>query len=288
MVSSVFSQNVFDTDFPSGFPPGFSANDFQEHGAFTKALDLYRSSLLELNGDQAIRILLGEKELLDKYLDIFSLGKINRKQYRLIRNMIYAKYGYIFKTPDLARYFSRYDWYKPVYANVDNLLTAVDRYNLKIIQAFESMSENTSTVSWNHRRTGIWQASPMMAAGWSSRFVIYPDNRLEYYDSQMRQLPLRVGMTGLYTIKGNVLEFHVNKMFFSVHDSTIEANGVSGYSWENSNQNTITFVKPIIYRFPVSAIFTKNFGPDDDSTRETITFGGQEYYKMSDNVEDRF
>jgi hypothetical protein len=280
LVSNVFAQNLLNENFPS--------DDFQKQFTLSEALDIYRLSSQELSNDKAIRILLGEKELLDDYVDIFSLGKINKKYYRIIRNMIYAKYGYIFNTPELANFFSRYDWYKPAYTNVDSRLTAIDKYNIKIVQAFESMNENTSTISWNNRKTGIWQTSPAMAAGWSDRFVIYADNRLEYYDSQMRQLPLRVGMTGVYTIKGNVLEFQVNKMIYLMTDSEIEVNGMSGYAWENSKSNTIIFEKPIIYKFPVTVIFSKEFGKNNELTRETITFGGQEYYKLSDNVNDKF
>jgi hypothetical protein len=57
---------------------------------------------------------------------------------RLKRNEIFAKHGYIFKSKDLADYFSKYDWYKPTNHNVDSLLTETDRANIKIITEIEN------------------------------------------------------------------------------------------------------------------------------------------------------
>ncbi|GHT90907.1 hypothetical protein FACS1894140_0400 [Spirochaetia bacterium] len=274
----VFGQNLLDIDYP--------ANDFQEEFTVKEALSIYNNSLQVLTNDKIIKILLGEKSLLQYPLNIFSLANIDSKYYRLIRNMIFAQYGYIFKSQDLSRFFSKYEWYKPVNSNVDNFLTDVDRRNIERVQSFESMNINNRNIAWDNTRIGIWQDLPAMAAGWADRFVIYSDNRMEFYDSQMRQLGIRFGMTGTYLIKGNVLEFTVNKIIYRDFDLEIGVSGASGYSWENSPRNTITLEKPIVYKFPVTAIETKIMG--HEFTRSVIKIGGSEFYKMRDDVNDKF
>jgi YARHG domain len=43
----------------------------------------------------------------------FDKNKRSKSDYRLIRNEVYARHGYIFKDKDLGDYFSKMKWYKP-------------------------------------------------------------------------------------------------------------------------------------------------------------------------------
>jgi hypothetical protein len=106
----------------------------------------------------------------------------------------------------------------------------------------------------------------------------------------MGQLNIRTGMTGTYQIRGNVLEFTVNEIIYRDIDLEIEVSGAFGYSWENYKPNTMTLEKPIIYKFPITAIETKTmtFGKNYELTRNVIKIGGIEYYKMTDDVNDKF
>lgn len=40
-------------------------------------------------------------------------GEYSKEDLRLLRNTIYAQYGYVFKSKDLQDYFSRFEWYMP-------------------------------------------------------------------------------------------------------------------------------------------------------------------------------
>jgi YARHG domain len=51
----------------------------------------------------------------------------------IMRNKIFARYGYKFKNIYLLHYFSQFDWYKPTHDNVDKMLTEIDNENLDII-----------------------------------------------------------------------------------------------------------------------------------------------------------
>lgn len=56
---------------------------------------------------------------------------------RLMRNSIFARHGYIFKSDDLTEYFSNFPWYKPTSPNVDNLLSPLEKENIAYIKKFE-------------------------------------------------------------------------------------------------------------------------------------------------------
>lgn len=56
---------------------------------------------------------------------------------RIMRNEIFAVHGYIFHSEDLAQYFKMQPWYKPLYQNVDDKLTDIDKFNIDLIKEFE-------------------------------------------------------------------------------------------------------------------------------------------------------
>ncbi len=57
---------------------------------------------------------------------------------RILRNSIFAKHGYIFKSNDLKKYFSQYSWYKARYSNVDKKITSIERQNIALLKSMEN------------------------------------------------------------------------------------------------------------------------------------------------------
>lgn len=57
---------------------------------------------------------------------------------KIMRNEIYARHGYIFKTADMRAYFSRQSWYRPQASDVAGRLSGVERRNTQLIQQYES------------------------------------------------------------------------------------------------------------------------------------------------------
>lgn len=71
------------------------------------------------------------------YSDISGLSKA---ELRILRNYIYAANGYIFKSPDLREYFSRFSWYSPRYSNegvVWDNFSAIEKHNVQFIKSYE-------------------------------------------------------------------------------------------------------------------------------------------------------
>ncbi|MBC6411257.1 MAG: YARHG domain-containing protein [Ekhidna sp.] len=59
----------------------------------------------------------------------------------IMRNEIFAEYGYKFKTKKWQTYFSQMDWYDPRFENVDDQLTDIDRHNIKVILGMRKKME---------------------------------------------------------------------------------------------------------------------------------------------------
>lgn len=62
----------------------------------------------------------------------------SKKDLRLMRNEIYARYGYIFKVGgDMDLHFTEQDWYRPVYREVEQWFTKIEKHNIRSIQKAE-------------------------------------------------------------------------------------------------------------------------------------------------------
>jgi len=56
---------------------------------------------------------------------------------KVMRNEIFARYGYKFKTADMADFFGTQDWYMPQYDDVTSKLTEIELINIALIQVLE-------------------------------------------------------------------------------------------------------------------------------------------------------
>ena len=66
------------------------------------------------------------------------LANKSRRELKIMRNKIFAKYGYRFiEGGEMDKYFRSQDWYKPTRENVDKYLTDIEKANIKLIQAAE-------------------------------------------------------------------------------------------------------------------------------------------------------
>jgi hypothetical protein len=67
---------------------------------------------------------------------------ISNEDLDVMRNEIFAEYGFIFKTPKWNEYFRTKPWYKPQYDNVDQYLTETDKANIKFIVDYQRLHKN--------------------------------------------------------------------------------------------------------------------------------------------------
>lgn len=78
---------------------------------------------------------LSERRLVEEDL----VGK-TKKELEIMRNSIYARYGYKFKREDLLDYFSQYSWYNPITNDMGaiyNKMNDNEKYNIEFIKKHE-------------------------------------------------------------------------------------------------------------------------------------------------------
>ena len=77
-------------------------------------------------------------------LSYSSLKEKSLIELKIMRNEIFARYGYSFKKEgEMDLYFSQQDWYRPQYQNVDAFLTDVEKKNVEMIRKVELEKKNS-------------------------------------------------------------------------------------------------------------------------------------------------
>ena len=62
---------------------------------------------------------------------------LSKRELRLMRNEIFARHGYIFKSEDLQDYFKKKSWYIPQYDDVSDKLSSIEKQNIEFIKKHE-------------------------------------------------------------------------------------------------------------------------------------------------------
>lgn len=105
-----------------------SENNFEEYSEENN--DEYRAN------SKDYETILSERKLL-----VSDLSHKNRKELEIMRNSIYARYGYKFSREDLYDYFSQFSWYNPYTSDMSeiyNQMSSVEQYNVKFIKEYET------------------------------------------------------------------------------------------------------------------------------------------------------
>lgn len=76
----------------------------------------------------------------------------------LMRNEIFAEYGYKFKTEKWQKYFATKAWYKPLHDDVNDLLTDIDKANVKTILRIKKSMEGREQEVVNKRPIAFYAA----------------------------------------------------------------------------------------------------------------------------------
>lgn len=76
-------------------------------------------------------------EASDRYLNKSDVSYLSRYDLKIMRNEIFARYGYIFITDDMRNYFQKQSWYIPRYDDVNNMLNQMEKANIELIKKYE-------------------------------------------------------------------------------------------------------------------------------------------------------
>jgi len=132
--------NLFYSDQSNGEFVVFNHNN-EEH----KGLKLYSPPLqmgdyrdYEIGGFTKIDNLGKYFKTKTELLSIENLKKMNNEDLKIMRNEVYAKYHYLFKSQKFSDYFSKQEWYSGYHQNVDDFLTEIEKENVKNIRQIET------------------------------------------------------------------------------------------------------------------------------------------------------
>lgn len=74
----------------------------------------------------------------NRVLNHNDLNQLSKSELQIMRNEIFARYGYIFNNGGrMDKYFRSTNWYRPQYNNVQSKLTQIEKKNIKFIQQYE-------------------------------------------------------------------------------------------------------------------------------------------------------
>lgn len=103
------------------------------------------ASIENIANDIKYQIILGEENYnLSSLISIEDLRVLDKEELSILRNAIYAKYGYKFKASKYTKYFSQIKWYQPKYDDVSNMLTETDTKNIENIVEIEKTKEKSN------------------------------------------------------------------------------------------------------------------------------------------------
>ncbi|HEU5291701.1 MAG TPA: YARHG domain-containing protein [Cyclobacteriaceae bacterium] len=74
----------------------------------------------------------------EEKLDVAGLSSYSKDELKIMRNEVFAVYGYIFKTEPLKSHFAAMPWYKGEHDNVDDYLTDLEKENIALIKQVEN------------------------------------------------------------------------------------------------------------------------------------------------------
>jgi len=77
-------------------------------------------------------------EASERLLNESDLKGVSKSELKIMRNEIFARYGYIFKTKEMADYFKKQEFYIGQMENVDAFLSEVEIKNIELIKKFEN------------------------------------------------------------------------------------------------------------------------------------------------------
>jgi len=72
-----------------------------------------------------------------RILTLADIRGLTKWDLKVMRNEIFARYGYIFKTEEMIAYFKMQSWYRPRFNDVSARVTPVEKKNIAFIQQYE-------------------------------------------------------------------------------------------------------------------------------------------------------
>jgi hypothetical protein len=221
------------------------------------------------NNLQTQLITYGNIKVLDKALSIKELTKLDNEQLALVRNTIFAKYGYRFKSKNYQAHFGRFKWYKPKTDNVNRMLSDIDQYNIEVILQAEDRLNGKKGVDL----IGIWKKDPTMAAGWGDHFHFFRDGHFRFDYGQAGRKDKTINMLGEWKIENNKLILLYMEKTVIEGGKLIDAG--SSYEYIGGAEKKIPIIPPQKIEKKLGKMRMEYI---NSANRKEITIGDEKYW----------
>lgn len=167
-------------------------------------------------------------------------------------------------------------------------MTKIDRDNLKLIQSYEkqmTMQQKPGLVSIKFL-TGMWHASPYVAANYADCFYLYSNGMFKYNANGGDGTARIISLSGNWRLEGNTLVVKVKSEEY-LEGGTIVAPYMSygsEYVIEDGHYKTIKIKPELELRFPLSRYSAKD--TRRDNFYPSLVIGAFRYWKLYENPED--
>lgn len=216
------------------------------------------------------KILAGNVEFTDTLFISDALAFLSKDELRLLRNIIYAKHGKIFKSSDLSNYFSKYfEWYKPIYDDVDNLLSENEKQNINLIQLYENGYNTLEKIP-----DGYWRCFDISGYCDLSEIHLWKDHKsgknMVKYTLPKFYFNDIVSYEGTYICENGFLIIHINKIQMINHKYIYEDyKKRNEVEFKDNEYIDITLSKSIDLRYPYFI----------DEKNDSLILGQKEFFR---------
>lgn len=73
----------------------------------------------------------------ERLLTSSDLSGMSKQDLKIMRNEIFARHGYIFKTAEMKSYFANQSWYSGQYDDVTSMLSNIEKQNIELVKKYE-------------------------------------------------------------------------------------------------------------------------------------------------------
>lgn len=82
-----------------------------------------------------------EKNASNEELTSDFVSNLSKADIFILRNSIFARHGFAFRDKQLRMYFEQFDWYMPVFGDVKDELTEIEKKNIDLLLRYEKNAE---------------------------------------------------------------------------------------------------------------------------------------------------
>lgn len=231
----------------------------------------------------------GNTEVLNYRMNDFQVAHLNGHELMLLRNALFARYGYRFENGIVQSHFQQFSWYDPRHSDVGSMLNAIDEWNLRLILHYEEHLENApAEMPDRNDMTGFWHGSPAVGSGYSDRIFIFPEGDFVYRKNSMDGAARLHELSGTWYLDEGHLVLQADSAVYLAGGEIREPHTsyASEYIIEGGERSAVAIVPVEVFRLPVDDFASDYSAVADEEGYEHLTvpyarIGISWYWRMS-------